>query len=294
MENTLRDYATTYLMGKDVCHDYQMSLLATVKSMAAAGLVSLTDVTPEKFNLWISSLTVSKVTKSNYRRMALTILRHAMPNGFADFSSRCSRVKPIRKIPVAWSQEELMRLITTASKMDGVFSRSRCPASLYFTAWILVAYETGLRYGDQQSLTADQLRGDRLFVVQSKTGQPVGKRLSLQCLELVNQMIDRSPDGTVFKWAINERNSRNWWPKLIKSAGLKGSPKYLRRSGATYVEATQPGAATVFLGHRSAELAERNYIDPTLLPDRCPKPPPLFPLSRSKEDFPSRDFLEAS
>lgn len=255
--------------------------------MSDAGL-SLTDVNPESFDNWLASIDRSPVTVKNIRRQALTILKAGMtPTAWLEFSSVLRPVKCPRKIPVAWSQEELQRLIQTAANLKGSFLRSECPARLYFTAWILVAYETGLRYGDQASLKASQLRGDRLFVIQSKTGNPIGKRLSLQCLELVLQLVNLSPDGTIFSWAINEHNSRKRWKKLIASAGLQGTPKFLRRSGATYVEAMQPGAATVFLGHRSPELAEANYIDPTLLPERTPKPPPLFPLSRSAADCPA-------
>lgn len=247
----------------------------------------MSDLKPERLNKWLFELQCSEITRSNFRRQALTICREALGEKFPDFSSRIRRVKVPRKIPVAWSMDELRQLIQTAAKLPGKFNGSKCPAKLYFTAWILLAWETGLRWGDQWELRASQLRGDRLFVIQSKTKNPIGKRLSLQCVELLAQMIRLSPDGTVFKWAINERNARVRWKKLIARAGLIGTPKFLRRSGATYVEAQQPGAASVFLGHRSAELAEKNYIDPTLLPDRSPRPPSLFPLSRSTADFPA-------
>ena len=262
--------------------------------MGEAGL-SLDNADPKRFDDWIASLDRSQETKKNIRRLALTILKAGMDApAWVEFSSQIHRVKSPKKIPIAWSQEELRRLITQASRLKGNFQGSGCPARLYFSAWILVAYETGIRWGDQMALKRSQLRGDRLFVIQSKTGNPIGKRLSLQCTELILQLIQQSPDDTIFSWAINERNVRFRWKKLIESAGLKGTPKYLRRSGATYVEAMQPGAATIFLGHRSPELAEANYIDPTLLPERSPKPPPLFPLSKSAADCPALDSHDAA
>jgi len=285
--DSFRDVALAYIAGREICHDYKVFLLSVARRMAEADL-SLTNVTPQKFDAWIASIPRSAVTRKNVRRQALTLLKAGMkPSAWGEFIQQSRKVKTQKKIPVAWSQDELRQLIETASSLKGCFHRSKCPARLYFTAWVLLGYETGLRFSDQMSLKASQLRGDRLFVIQSKTGNPIGKRLSLQCLELIMQLIHLSPDGTIFSWAINETNVRKRWQRLIASAGLQGTPKFLRRSGATYVEAQQPGAATIFLGHRSPELAEANYIDPTLLPDRSPKPPPLFPLSRSGADSPA-------
>ena len=186
---------------------------------------------------------------------------------------------------IAWSKRSVKTLAATA-RYQG-YSRE-CPAKLYFAAWVLVAYETGILVGSIRTQSVSNA-GERIVLLQNKTSQPIGKRLSLQAQELLLQMIQRSPDGTIFKWAINERNQRIRFQRLIAEAGLVGTPKFLRRSGATYVEAEQPGAASIFLGHKSPEVAEMSYIDTTLIPDRSPRPPSLF--SMSKGDCPAISSL---
>lgn len=281
-----KDVADDYLALRDCSKDYRSNLYSTAKKMQACGL-PVTSVTPDLFNSFIASLTkVSSVTRANYRRQGLTLIKHRLGVRFEKFNHLVKKVKSNFPAPVAWSKDEMKTLVATAASLPGFIQRSECPAKLYFSTWILVAYETGIRWSDQFELKASQLRGERLFVMQNKTRQPIGKRLSLQAQELLAQMIQRSPDGTIFKWAINERNQRIRFQRLIAEAGLIGTPKFLRRSGATYVEAEQPGAASVFLGHRSPEVAEMSYIDTTLIPSRSPKPPSLFELSTSKADYP--------
>ena len=268
--------ALKYLNKRDVSEQYLRGVVRTATKMDTAAL-SLGNVNPKRLNYWLDSLNVSPNTKSNYRRMALTILKSCLtPRQFNDLIVALPVVKKKKKIPVAWSMKELDRLLDITLHLPGQFQTSRCSAKLWFTAWVMLSYETGLRHGDVFALREHQLRDDRLFIVQNKTGNPIGKRLSPGCVELLQQLAYHSPDGTLFSWAINRRNSYTRWAKILKIAGLKGSPKYLRRSGATYCEATNPGSATAFLGHASPEMAEAHYIDPTLLPDRTPTPPPLI------------------
>ena len=268
--------AKKYLDGRTLSEQYKRGVVRTANRMDAAGL-SLADVTPKRLSRWLDSMDVHANTKSNYRRMALTILKSCLtPRRFNDLIVALPVVKKKKKIPVAWSMKELDRLLDVTLSLPGQFQTSRCSVKLWFTAWVLLSYETGLRWGDVYHLKQHQLRDDRLFVVQNKTGLPIGKRLTPGCVELLQQLAYWSTDDTLFSWAINRRNSYIRWAKVLKEAGLQGTPKYLRRSGATYCEAANPGSATAFLGHASPEMAAQHYIDPTLLPDRTPQPPPLI------------------
>lgn len=268
--------AKMYIDDRDLSEQYKRGVLRTASKMDTAGL-SLGNVNPKRLSRWLDSMNVSSNTKSNYRRMSLTILKSCLtPRRFNDLIVSLPVVKKKKVLPVAWSMKELDRLLDVTLSLPGQFQTSRCSVKLWFTAWVLLSYETGLRWGDVYHLQQHQLRDDRLFVVQHKTGLPIGKRLTPGCVELLQQLAYWSPDGTLFSWAINRRNSYLRWAKVLKQAGLKGSPKYLRRSGATYCEAAHPGSATAFLGHASPEMAAAHYIDPTLLPDRTPQPPPLI------------------
>jgi integrase len=169
---------------------------------------------------------------------------------------------------------ELSTLISTAKKLDYSL-RKGCPAALFFEGWIRTGFETGLRFSDLLSLRCDQLRGERLFVVANKTGVPIPKVLSGKCVDILRKLSVQGDGETFFRWALAERWLRIHFARLCKAAGMTGTPKWLRRSGATHCEIRQPGSAKKFLGHLSDGLAWKHYVDQTLLPDQCPAPPPI-------------------
>lgn len=169
---------------------------------------------------------------------------------------------------------ELSRLISAASELKGTL-RNGCPESLFFEAWIRAGFESGLRFSDLLTLRCSCLRESRLYVVANKTGVPIPKVLSPRCVEILTKLSVHSGGGEFFRPILSERWLRIRFNRLCKSAGLSGTPKWLRRSGATHCEIRQPGSAKKFLGHLSDGLAMKFYVDQTLLPDQCPSPPPI-------------------
>ena len=222
-------------MERDVTPDYRQALARVAVSMDAAGITP-SMLTDSVVNRWLASLPQSPTTRSNYRRMALTLWRFAA---------------------------------------DRHTLKTGAPASLFFEAWVRCGYQTGLRFSDQLALKCSALRDDRLYVVMNKTGQPIGKRLNPRLVEILRQLSVHGDGQTIFSCHLNERWIRIHFARICKKAGLSGTPKWLRRTGATYVEAKQPGMAGKFLGHLSQGLADKHYIDKTLLPDACPVPPEI-------------------
>lgn len=268
------DLATQYCNEREVSADYRQALARVARSLESAGITPLT-LEDSSINQWLASLKQSPTTRSNYRRMALTLWRYALDRKLtAHRIERVARVKVRQKPPIAWSMDELARLIEAARKLNYSL-RSGCPAALFFEAWIRTGYETGLRFSDLLRLRVEQLRGNRLFVVQNKTGQPLGKVLSGDCVACLRQLSVCGDGETFFIWALNHRWLRIHFKRLCDLARVSGTPKWLRRSGATAVEAASPGSAGKFLGHLSPGLAARFYVDPTLLPNACPTPPPI-------------------
>ncbi len=242
--------------------------------MQAAGITPST-LSDSSINQWLASLVQSPTTRSNYRRMALTLWRYAIDLKLtAHPIGRVARVKARTKPPIAWSMEEMARLIRAARSLNYHF-RSGCPASLFFEGWIRAGFETGLRFSDLLALRTEQLRDHRLFVAQNKTGQPIAKVLTGDCVACLRKLSVLGDGETFFDWAIKHRWLRVHFRRLCEKAGVSGTPKWLRRSGATAVEAVSPGSAGKFLGHLSPGLAARFYIDPTLLPNACPSPPAI-------------------
>ncbi len=271
---TLTEVVEQYLAERDCCRNYSRHLRRTAEMLRSCGLTSVADVCPQRINRWLDGLDCSKQTVSNYRRQACTIVRAALGSDSAYCIDRIRRVKAPVPPPVAWTKEEMSRLLHHARNLPGTLM-SGCPAALFFTGWVLVSYESGLRFSDALHLRSNQIRDGRLYAIQSKTGDPLVRVLSHDCAKVLTELSVRSKDGTLFKWALSARWLRIRWGRLVKEAGLTGTCKWLRRTGATWVEATQPGMASRFLGHRSPELAMKHYCDRTLLPNSCPSPPPI-------------------
>lgn len=286
----MREVASLYCGEREVSADYRQALHRVAASMQAAGVTPLT-ISDSSINQWLAGLRQSQTTRANYRRMALTLWRYAVDVGLAAHRiGRVVKIKPRILPPVAWSMSELSSLLHHARLLQYRFKRSRCPASVFFEAWVRAGFETGLRFSDLLALRCDQLRGNRLFVTPNKTGRPIGKVLSGPCLKCLTHLSVLGDGKTFFAWAIAERRLRIYFSRLCQDAGLHGTPKFLRRSGATYCEKKQPGSAKLFLGHLSDGLAQKHYVDPTLIEDACPTPMPLpTDPKKSRKDLPAFD-----
>ena len=267
--------AEDYLSTREVCREYAKQLMRTARSLQECGLRTPSQLNPSVFAAWLKDLQGSSTTRKNYRRMAITLWKHAAKLGYVGQpSDELMRVKGSEKPPVAWSQKELEILLDHCGRERGTF-KSGCPRSLFFRSFVLAGYELGIRRSDLHNMEAHQLRDNRVWVIQNKTNVPIGKVVTEDCAESMQQMI-RSGDGkTVWRWALSQRPLSVHFRRLVDSAGLSGSIKFLRRSGATACELAQPGSATKFLGHLSPELAQKYYLDQTLLADSVPRPPAI-------------------
>lgn len=276
--------ALRYCSEREVSADYRQALCRVAGSMTDAGITPLT-LQDSSFNEWLAGLSQSATTRSNYRRMGLTLWRAALEAGLTtQVIGRIRNVKAPLPPPVAWSQEELARLLGHIDTLRGEFS-SGCKARTFWKAWVYLGYESGIRFRDLHDLRCTAIRGTRLTVLQHKTKQPLGKRISPECAAAVMEMSARSPDGTVFKWALSRRWVMVSFKGVCAGAGLQGSTKWLRRSGATAVEMVAPGSAQRFLGHLSPGLAQKHYLDQSLLADRVPSPPPISRSSSPDQGF---------
>jgi integrase len=170
---------------------------------------------------------------------------------------------------------ELSAVISAARGLGYAFKRSHCPASIFFEGFLRAGFETGLRFSDLLNLRCQQLRDGRLYVVANKTGVQIPRRLSQSCRDILTKLSVLGDGKTFFRWALAKKQVRAHFRKLCQRAGVSGTPRWLRRSGATHCEIAQPGSAGRFLGHLSPGLAYRFYVDRTMLDEHCPSPPPI-------------------
>lgn len=210
------------------------------------------------------------------KRTALLVLwRWGYAEGFCEQPPR--RVRKIvlpRLLPEAWGQADLRNLLAAAGSLSGHIRRWRVPWRSYYRALILVGYDSGLRLGDLLVLRWEQIEPDgTLLVVQGKTNWPLLARLRPETLATLEAI--RHPEQSRPLALLKPPALRRGWKRVLLAAGLRGAIQQLRRSGATSVEASQPGAATAYLGHRTPGIAQRHYVDPRIARQAVRQPPPL-------------------
>lgn len=256
-----------YLAEREVAVKYQKLLAATVRRLEHSGIKTVSQLSPDRVNSFLAKLPVGQTTRSNIRRMTVGLWRHAFECGITNEPPRRIRkILPARPVVRAWSHEQVQNLLELAEQDETRIS-GRFPMIQrrhVFPAWILLAWDSGMRFSDVHLLTKRDLRGGCVAVTASKTGKVVVRKLSLACLQAVAGL-PPSPDGTLFLWFLPRRRAFVHWRAFLDAHGIEGSSKYLRRGGATNVERKRRGGAAAFLGHTDPRLAPRFYLDQTLL-----------------------------
>lgn len=236
------------------------------------------DLTPDLIDDYLTDALkhLSPSTVYNHRRMLGRLLRFAAECRMVD----ASIVRPLRRVkrdppsPIAWSHADIRRLLAVCPKLTGGM---KCPHGQLMRAWILVAYSTGLRLSDLLAIRHDQIRGQRLLIRQHKTRQPHVCYLDPPSLEAIGSLPRLGP--RIFGDLICRDKLLAQMRRLCKLAGMAGSTKFLRRSGATYAEIAGKDASR-HLGHRSPGM-KVYYVDVALLAEERKEEPTTVPLDGS-------------
>lgn len=273
----ISDVLDAYLLERNASERYRESLRRTVKRLAAYGIKNTCQLTTDSVQKFLAAVPVGQTTRHNYRRETYTLWRFAFERAVTDVAPRLRRIPPARRPVRAWTLEQVQHLLAL-SERDQTFLHSKTDVRRrhVLPAWILVAWDSGLRFSDVLNLRHSDIRNGCVSVVVSKTGCVETRRLSPACAAAI-KALPRSPDGSLFRWVLNRRAAMKMWRGFLDANGVEGSSKYLRRAGATQVTANHgPQAASAFLGHSpgNEHLARLHYIDASLA--MIPKgPPPL-------------------
>lgn len=264
------ELAVHYLSQRSVAVVYERNVLRVA---GRAGLLSV-----ERINEYLRQrLTeVKDSTVRSERTILLGLLRDAYERGIINEPPRgIMRIKAKKPPTRAWTIAEMKQLLAGCEQYGWKRMRSGVRLSVFMRAWILLGYESGARQGDLFALRDSNLHGNVLRWTQSKTGDPLQKILTPACVEACRRMLELSPDGRILGYACRPRNAMRTMKAHVKSCGVEGTSKWLRRSGATHIEIASPGRAKHHLGHRSVGLAERSYIDWGQVRQHIPQTPAL-------------------
>ena len=279
-ELTLLDYIDKYELLRPLSLPRRNQYRYSVRSLNhfAKYEVTLTELSDELVNRWLLDLRrrgLAPRTIKSYRTDILTLWRSAAVDGLAIEPRRISPVKLPQSNPDAWTQDDLRRLLAAAGELKGYFRATGVKCSDWWTAFLLVGWDTALRFTDMFRFRgSDILPGGELLLIQSKTGQVHRARLRPETLLALEKIASDMNAPALPLWGKYDVFFRRF-RKLIKAAGLPGSPKWLRRASATAVEVAYPGSAMAHLGHRTAGLAYKNYVDQRQIQHTKPLPPSL-------------------
>lgn len=263
--------AERYLDGR-ACHpEYRRALTSLAEK--------LTELSAQAINshLRMRQASVSSITVANERRQALTLWRWAWEEGLVDTAPKGVTTVKAPLGPVkAWTMSDCRALVKGAERFFGTRLKNGADLGKFLQCWVMLAYETGARYGDIFAWKKDSFRGNSVSWVTSKTGIPCTRAVSDVAMKLVDEMLAVSKDGRVLGWVCCRRQSFRFMRRLIASCLPGGSGRWLRRSAATHLEMNQPGKAQWFLAHKTAGLAARHYLDQSQLATESLRPPALY------------------
>ena len=268
---TFSRVASAYLSDRIVSRHYGENVL---RISARCGEVSV-----ERVNAYLRTISAEKAstTVRAERTILLTLYRWGYETGMIAEAPRGVMTIKARKSPTkAWTVAQLRSLIEATKSAAGLRLRSGANLGVFLRCWVLVAYESGARFGDVMSFSKEHLDGDSLSWTQSKTGDAMTRSLTPACLSAIDEMLAVSTDGRILGWACKRRQAMRYMRDLIDGVGIGGTSKFLRRSGATHCEMAQAGAGRLHLGHRSPALFEQAYCDWSQLRTKTPKTPALI------------------
>ena len=270
---TLAEYVNVYATSRGVTADtirqYRISV-GRFEEWAGPG-VRLDELSELMVSHWLRYLEgrVKPSTARSKRNQILALWRAAAAEYLCDPPTRAVRATRVPWQPRnCWTREEVLKLIRVAS-----WAQRRHSCGLRRADWwelaIRVGWDTGLRWGDQMRLRADEIIDGVAVVRQRKTSAPVAIRLHPSTLSLLGWSLSEAPRELVTPWDASQETFNKQLRLLVAKAGISpGSWRFLRRGGATNIEAQCPnrGMAARHLGHApGSKIAELHYIDPRVV-----------------------------
>lgn len=262
----LADLVDRYYATHDLCESSAKFLRTVVRRFEAWAKRRLSpQAAADATNDYLCHLAEgNRETARGYRKAILSLLRHAAEDGLCTLPAKFRPIGRVDVNPNAFKPHELRLLLAHANPIQ--------------VAAIHLAYDTGLRRGDLFGVTWHLIAGQQLIRTQNKTGRKIARRLRPETLKaLAAVRVDGDP-----RLLPKRHGNTAWhkhWKKLGRRAGVDVKDRGLqaiRRTGAT-LSRRAGFSASAYLGHspRSVDLADRYYIDASLLDEAPPLPPAI-------------------
>lgn len=266
------------------CRQFERWYLDTYQ--APFSLASTSEPLVTEYLNWLRAEGRAAKTINRRRGDLLSLWRHAKRRGLLELPDVADVVRfpEPRRLPDAWRQEQLSELLRACQEFQPHRPLAGWDAR-HDRAIVLVMYDTAYRFTACLELERRQLtpEGSIVALAQSqKTNADEEKWLGADTLLAIRDILrDASPDEPrLFAWPLRKEAFWRRWKKLLALAGLpttrRDGPQKMRRTSVSWLEAQRPGSARHHLRHQTPGLAEKHYIDPTIVytykaPDLMPR-----------------------
>ena len=277
----LAELVKSYGQHRDITPESVCQTGAAVRALEkwAGRTVYASDLADEFVNNWVIAMTsngLAKATAKSRRGRLLALWRAGHRSGCCKMlPGEIRTVKVPFKVPVAWSVDEVRRLLSSvAASLRRRFHHSDVIRGDFFGMAIRLAWDTGLRWRDLTRLKKNDFdEHETATITQSKTGRWHTVRIHESTHELMMQFIP--DDDRALPWTIEYSNFEHQFKRIVKRAGLKGPWKKIRKGSASNVELHHPGCGAAHLGHVAGSVAHNHYLDPRICGGSRPLPEAL-------------------
>jgi integrase len=190
-----------------------------------------------------------------------------------------ARLRRLRREEVdvcGWDGEQLKSLLLATERQRGMFRTSavgKVARAPFWRAFLLTAYDTGLRLGDMLRLTTEQVSAEgSLRIKQNKTGKFNTVWISKEASEAINYSLQLQPRRLVFGGVLTKACFHKAWRKMVRELGMRGGTKFIRRTSGSMIERARPGQGHIHLGN-GANVFAKHYRVERLINDKPVLPP---------------------
>jgi integrase len=175
-----------------------------------------------------------------------------------------------------WDGEQLKSLLLATERQRGMFRTSavgKVARAPFWRAFLLTAYDTGLRLGDMLRLTAEQIPAEgSVRIKQNKTGKFLTIWISKEAFEAIQFTMQLQPRKLIFGGVLTKACFHKAWRKMVRSVGIHGGTKFIRRTSGSMIERARPGQGHIHLGN-GANVFAKHYRVERLINDKPVLPP---------------------
>lgn len=224
----------------------------------------------------------SPATGNGHRAKLVALWSFAAQRGYVSAWPNVAKLKEYRRVPVAWTQDQLRRLWLSCRQERGRICD--IPAAEWWLNTHGVLWDTAVRIGTLVAVMkgkaniralewshVDLYDGTvRIIAEHQKQRADQSFRLHADTVAAMREMKPRHRKY-VFPWPHSEGTLYNRYRKILERAELPHGPRdkfhRMRRSVASWYEAAG-GNATELLGHSSRKVTTEHYVDPLIAGQR--------------------------